>query len=215
MFGNVGTMITFRVGAADADFLEREFEPEFTPQDIVNLPNFRIYLKLMVDNVTSRPFSAKTIPPFILQDQKSVEVEKIIKTSRELYARPQAEVEREIQDWSSGISVSSGGGKHESVCSVCNKKIKVPFKPLPGRPVYCKTCLDKVKTGQIRPPTAEIEAAYTERGSASSLSELGIEFEREKKTPKPPQRQKPLPSQRSRKSFSSPKQSDQTGQKRW
>lgn len=132
VFGNVGTMITFRVGAADADFLEREFEPEFTPQDIVNLPNFRIYLKLMVDNVTSRPFSAKTIPPFILQDQKSVEVEKIIKTSRELYARPQAEVEREIQDWSSGISVSSGGGKHESVCSVCNKKIKVPFKPLPS-----------------------------------------------------------------------------------
>jgi len=55
IFGNVGTMIVFRVGADDAEFLEKEFEPEFTPQDIVNLPNFKIYLKLMIDGVSSLP----------------------------------------------------------------------------------------------------------------------------------------------------------------
>ena len=49
VFGNVGTMIVFRVGADDAEFLEKEFDPEFTPQDIVNLPNYKIYLKLMID----------------------------------------------------------------------------------------------------------------------------------------------------------------------
>ncbi len=64
IFGNVGTMVVFRVGATDAEFLENEFEPEFVPQDIVNLPNYAVYLKLMVDGVTSRPFSAATLPPF-------------------------------------------------------------------------------------------------------------------------------------------------------
>ena len=64
VFGNTGTMITFRVGAADAEFLEKEFEPEFTIQDIVNIPNHQIYLKLMVDGVTSRPFSAAILPLF-------------------------------------------------------------------------------------------------------------------------------------------------------
>jgi len=64
IFGNVGTMIVFRVGADDAEFLEKEFEPEFTPQDIVNLPNFKVYLKLMIDGVSSRPFSAKLFRPW-------------------------------------------------------------------------------------------------------------------------------------------------------
>ncbi len=80
VFGNVGTMIVFRVGAADAEFLEKEFEPEFTPQDIVNLPNYNIYLKLMVDGITSRPFSATTLPPIKIENSKDV-VEKIIQTS--------------------------------------------------------------------------------------------------------------------------------------
>ncbi|MEK7088928.1 MAG: type IV secretion system DNA-binding domain-containing protein, partial [Patescibacteria group bacterium] len=81
IFGNVGTMIVFRVGADDAEFLEKEFEPEFTPQDIVNLPNFKVYLKLMIDGVSSRPFSAKTLPPMIKSGNKEVEAE-VIKSSR-------------------------------------------------------------------------------------------------------------------------------------
>ncbi|MBI4119567.1 MAG: type IV secretion system DNA-binding domain-containing protein, partial [Parcubacteria group bacterium] len=52
VFGNVGTMILFRIGAADAEFLESEFSPEFMATDIVNLPNYHVYLKLMVDGVT-------------------------------------------------------------------------------------------------------------------------------------------------------------------
>src|SRR3989339_1661735 len=65
VFGNVGTMIVFRVGSDDADFLEKEFDPEFTPLDIVNLPNYKIYLKLMIDGVTSRPFNIRTLPPLV------------------------------------------------------------------------------------------------------------------------------------------------------
>ena len=64
-------MITFRVGAADAEFLEKELEPDFNIQDMVGLPNFHIYLKLMVDGVTSRPFSAITLPPLSMATHES------------------------------------------------------------------------------------------------------------------------------------------------
>jgi hypothetical protein len=56
VFGNVGTIITFRVGAPDATFMEAEFMPRFTPEDIINLPKYNVYLKLLIDGVTSQPF---------------------------------------------------------------------------------------------------------------------------------------------------------------
>jgi hypothetical protein len=62
ILGNAGTIISFRLGLADAEILEKEFYPEFSPTDLVRLPNYRIYLKLMVDGVVSRPFSALTFP---------------------------------------------------------------------------------------------------------------------------------------------------------
>ena len=61
ILGNVGTLIAFRVGAEDAEVLEREVEPEFSALDLVSLPNYNIYLKLMVDGVISRPFSGETV----------------------------------------------------------------------------------------------------------------------------------------------------------
>lgn len=63
IFGNVGTIISFRVGVGDAEVLEKEFLPVFTVLDLINLPNHSIYLKLMIDGVPSRPFSAETLPP--------------------------------------------------------------------------------------------------------------------------------------------------------
>ena len=60
IFGNVGTLIAFRVGATDAEYLEKEFYPVFTADDLINLPRFAIYIKLMIDGATSQPFSAKT-----------------------------------------------------------------------------------------------------------------------------------------------------------
>jgi hypothetical protein len=63
ILGNVGTIISFRIGPADAEVIEQEFAPEFSPTDLVNLPNFHIYLKLMIDGRVSSPFSAVTLPP--------------------------------------------------------------------------------------------------------------------------------------------------------
>jgi len=61
ILGNVGTTIAFRVGPNDAEVLEKEFHPEFEITDLVNLANFNIYLKLMVDGVVSKPFGATTL----------------------------------------------------------------------------------------------------------------------------------------------------------
>src|SRR3989442_2819325 len=65
VLGNVGTVIAFRVGLSDAEVLETEFYPDFTAGDFVNLPNYSLYLKLMVDGTVTRPFSADTLPPVV------------------------------------------------------------------------------------------------------------------------------------------------------
>jgi type IV secretory pathway VirB4 component len=61
ILGNVGTLIAFRIGAADAEVLAPEFEPIFAAPDMTSLPNYRIYLKLMIDGSVSQPFSAETL----------------------------------------------------------------------------------------------------------------------------------------------------------
>jgi hypothetical protein len=60
VLGNAGTLISFRVGAEDAPYLAREFEPTFGIEDLINLPNRDMYLRLMIDGTPSRPFSART-----------------------------------------------------------------------------------------------------------------------------------------------------------
>ena len=175
VFGNVGTMIVFRVGAADADFLEKEFEPEFMIEDMVNLPNYNAYLKLMVDGVTSRPFSALTLPPFKVQADSDV-AEQIIESSRRLYTRPKEEVEKEINAWSGIISnTNEAEGKFKAICSSCAKETTVPFAPEPGRPVYCKDCIAKIKSGEIKPMKGTRGKDLTPQ-SFAALANLGIEF---------------------------------------
>jgi hypothetical protein len=61
VFGNVGSMLSFRVGGADAAFLAREFAPRFDITDLTSLPRFSAYVRLMIDGATSQPFSATTI----------------------------------------------------------------------------------------------------------------------------------------------------------
>jgi len=63
IFGNVGTIISFKVGLEDAKFLAEEFYPVFNQDDLINLPCYGIYLKLMINSKTSKPFSADGLPP--------------------------------------------------------------------------------------------------------------------------------------------------------
>ncbi len=99
VFGNVGTLITFRVGAMDAEILEKEFSPVFYITDLVNLGKYNIYLKLMIDGVATNPFSAGTIPPIDITDTAE-NVDKMIRVSRERYSSKREEVEEKISRWS-------------------------------------------------------------------------------------------------------------------
>ena len=83
IFGNVGTMISFRVGANDAKYLAREFSPVFAEADMVNLPNYSIYLKLLIDGMSSKPFSAMTLP---LPEKEKSNKSKVVNSSRDHYA---------------------------------------------------------------------------------------------------------------------------------
>jgi hypothetical protein len=97
VFGNVGTMLAFRVGSFDADVLEKEFAPVFTAEDLVNLSLRQTYLKLMIDGVSSQPFSASTLPP--IPDLPGSPRERVIAYSRARYSRPRDEVEADIRAW--------------------------------------------------------------------------------------------------------------------
>jgi hypothetical protein len=63
VLGSAGTLISFRVGAADAQFLAQEFQPKFAVEDFINLANYDIYRKLMIDGTPSPTFSARTFEP--------------------------------------------------------------------------------------------------------------------------------------------------------
>jgi len=149
VFGNVGTIISFRVGAEDAEYLEKEFMPEFTATDLVNLGKYNIYLKLMIDGIAGRPFSAETLPPKIKPEKTNRE--KIIKVSRERYGVSRKIVEDKINRWMGNLELPSVNSNpvspilYDARCSRCGKWTKVTFPPDGVRPVYCKSCLKKIE----------------------------------------------------------------------
>lgn len=96
VIGNVGTLVTFRVGSTDAEILAKEFAPTFLETDLVNLTKFQIYLKLMIDGVASQPFSANTLSPINLSTGS---LEKVVRVSRERYATNRENIEDKIMRW--------------------------------------------------------------------------------------------------------------------
>jgi len=93
VFGNVGSIMSFRVGVEDAERIEKQFEPEFARQDLVNLPNFESILKLMINGQISSAFRMKTVPP---KEGNISQISEIKKISKQKYARKKEEVEEEI-----------------------------------------------------------------------------------------------------------------------
>ncbi len=148
VFGNVGTMIVFRVGAEDAEFLEKEFAPNLTANDIVNLGKYNIYTKLMINGIAGDPFSADTLPPLDIP-VKSFKNE-IIDSSRNEFSGEREKIEEEIARWTGDFVLQKDFKKpielFDAVCEGCKKNTKVPFKPDNKRPVYCKACLKKMET---------------------------------------------------------------------
>jgi hypothetical protein len=101
VFGNVGSMIVFRVGATDAEAFEKEFAPAFTMEDIVNLGFAQIYLRLMINGIGSKPFSAVGLMPASAPTQSFKD--QVIESSRSIFANPRANAEEEIRALSTPI----------------------------------------------------------------------------------------------------------------
>jgi hypothetical protein len=107
IFGNVGTIISFRIGATDAEYLAKEFYPEFGVYDLINLPKYSMYLKLMIDGATSKSFSATTNP---LKEKGESYKNEIISVSQRKYGRKREEVEQGVPSKQS-ISQNEGNGQ--------------------------------------------------------------------------------------------------------
>lgn len=160
VFGNVGTMIVFRVGAYDAEVLEKEFAPQFTAEDIVNLGIFQIYLKLMIDGISSSPFSATTLPPIPLPEKSNAKA--VIEESRRQFASSRVDVEKKIEDWLAPIkpvvtpktpapSTSSpiqNGSNNKDTISQAPKPTApvVPVVPTPPKPVIEQPIQQPIQT---------------------------------------------------------------------
>ncbi len=170
VFGNVGTLIVFRVGAEDAEFLEKEFVPDIFAQDLVDLGKYNIYLRLMVDGIASRPFSAETLPPPKVSGK--LNKDKIIRRSREKYCVEKKIIEDKIQRWS-GLSKEEEEKLvlYNTTCSVCGKDTKVNFRPDGVRPIYCKDCFKKNK---VREP--EIKKENNEK----KIQKVEVQLKKEK-----------------------------------
>ncbi len=103
VFGNVGTIISFRIGPLDAELLETIFTPQFLATDIVNLSFAQVYLTLMIDGIGSQPFSATTLPP--IEPPTTSCKEMAIASSRAKFTRPRADVEVDIHKFHEPVIV--------------------------------------------------------------------------------------------------------------
>lgn len=126
VFGNVGTLVVFRVGAADAEELVKEFTPTFIEEDLVNITKYEMYLKLMIDGIASEPFSARGLPP-LHEDEKTGNLEKVVKVSRERYAKDRKTVEEKIMRWHSNDEAE--GVEKKIIEKPRARQEKTDFKP--------------------------------------------------------------------------------------
>ncbi len=109
IFGNVGSMISFQIGSDDAEEMSMQFEEAVTPKDILSLPKYHAYVRLMIDGIPSKPFSVSTLPPPRTSDD-SQKVETLLKLSRERYSEKRAVVEQKISAWTSaGLEATKTG----------------------------------------------------------------------------------------------------------
>jgi len=96
IFGNVGTLMSFKVGAEDAEYMAKEYAPVLSEQDVIGIPNFSCYCKLNINNVQSRPFSLTTIYD---ESKRNEKLGALIKEySRMKYGRKKVFVDQEIED---------------------------------------------------------------------------------------------------------------------
>ncbi len=182
VFGNIGTFVSFRVGATDAEYIEKEFSPNFLLEDIVNLGKHHIILRLMIDGVASVPFSAKTLPP--IEQQIVSYKEDIIGMSRSQWSINRSQIEEYVRGRMDRLNAIKGGkgaknnGAKERKqsreapngimqddgtmlyivnCDICGDTARTIFEPDGKRETLCKKCRKKKKNEKEKEKERRVE----------------------------------------------------------
>ncbi|PIZ71882.1 hypothetical protein COY07_04130 [Candidatus Peregrinibacteria bacterium CG_4_10_14_0_2_um_filter_43_11] len=111
VFGNVGTISCFQVGFDDAEYFSSQFSEEVLPNDIVDIPKYNNYTKLMIDGMPSKVFSVSTLPSPQVESDDENNREKIVRLSRERYCKPRAMVEEKILRWTQPVKKLKSGSE--------------------------------------------------------------------------------------------------------
>ncbi len=109
VIGNVGTMVSFRIGMDDAEALEKEFAPTFSAYDLINAPQYTAYTKLLIDNTSTKPFNMQTIPPQKGDPKLAAAIKQL---SRLKYGRDKALVQADIME---RTQLGSGAGEQNVI----------------------------------------------------------------------------------------------------
>ena len=189
VFGNVGTTISFRVSADDAPFLQKQFDPVFDENDLVNLNNRNCFISMIIKGEKSIPFSASTLAIPKTPQNNSLA---IIASSRQKYSRPRSEVEEEIREnieaadkWKTNLSDSGreagmrGAEKNQN--SNITNEYSFSFQPQQSnnqkkKNKYKNTPKDIFKKQKLSPNQAEGE------GSTNSLKDLSKLIEQQNRS---------------------------------
>lgn len=94
IIGNIGTVISGRIGITDADILQKKFAPTFDAEDLTKLPNYQTIASVMINNVPSAAFSMSLVPPMGTSSKELIDALKKLSSAK--YGRPRAQVEKEI-----------------------------------------------------------------------------------------------------------------------
>jgi hypothetical protein len=104
VFGNVGTLIAFRIGHTDAEVMEKEFGNTFPASTLADLTRYEAVVKLLEDGTNATPFRAKMLPPL---ENRIGRKEKLIRRSRERFAIPRAVIEDKLNRWMKSVELGA------------------------------------------------------------------------------------------------------------
>ncbi|MGH7195283.1 MAG: type IV secretory system conjugative DNA transfer family protein [Candidatus Saccharimonadales bacterium] len=131
VFGNMGTIVSFRVGQNDVDILAHYFQPTFEADDLLRVPNYNTITRTLINGVPTNPFSMSTLPPLGKPNDKLLLALKQLSSAK--YGRPKAEVEAEISQRLATQSEAAGfGGSAGSTFAGSGGRVANPALGQPG-----------------------------------------------------------------------------------
>jgi hypothetical protein len=172
VFGNVGSMISFRVSADDAPMLAKQFEPHFEEGDLLQIHNRHFIINMIINGEKAPAFSATTLNLPVPQDDYSNE---IIENSRRIYARGRAEVEREIAEIIVSPSKFMDTNKARGVQAE-DAAAKPQFTPNPSRPKInpSKVSPSKAENRPVKTGLKDLSALYEQSKKAKEQSKVAV-----------------------------------------